>query len=141
MSFNQGLVKAAKTTAVSLNTVTTGTTTGGPTLSMATGAGVRASSLCANVSAVVNASSLVVKTKWQGSQDGTTWVDVFGLNTPALVAVAATGTGSDVTTAYIHACPLDAPYPYMRIAVLSTGATGGATDIITVSYNYRKNSL
>lgn len=141
MSFNSNLVKNASSTVVALNGVTTGTITAGPVLNVSGAIAVEWESLCANVSAAITTSSLVIKTLWQGSNDNSTWNTIYGLNGAAPVAVAATGTGSLVTTGYIQHCSINPSYPYMRLAVLSSGATGAAGDNVTISYNFKKRSV
>ena len=96
-------------------------------------------SLCATVQTKVTTTGLIVTTKWQVSNDGVNWVDFVGTNNAANVAVAATGTGALVVTTYVQALVgVNPSFPYFRIAVLSTGATGAAGDNVICSYNFRK---
>jgi tetrahydromethanopterin S-methyltransferase subunit E len=137
MSFNSRLVKAGQSTIVALTGVLAGVTTGGPTLALAAAA-PEPNSIVANVSVGSTTSTITIATKWQVSNDGSTWLDLKGMNAPALVAVAAAGTGSIVTTAYAQALQMNPGYPYVRLAVLSGVATGAAGDTVTISYNYIK---
>lgn len=91
------------------------------------------SSLIAKVSMKVNTTSLTLTPKVQGSQDGTNWEDIFGVNSAANVATAA-GTGSDVTTARSIAIPY-LPFKYARVVFVTAGATAHATND-TYAYSY-----
>lgn len=139
MSFNSRLAKAVKSTVIALNTVVSGTTVGGPSLSLASG-DIEGDTLCANVSSALTTNLLTVTTKWQVSQDGTTWVDVQQSNGAALVRIAPAGTGSLVTTAFCQLTQFSPAHPYIRLALVTGGATGAAGDNVTVSYNFRKRS-
>lgn len=91
-------------------------------------------SLCANIQ-TVGVSSATFAGLWQGSQDGTNWVALYSLNAPAVVAVGAAG----VTTSWVQsAAGLNCPYPYIRMAIQTFTATGGASDTATISYNFRR---
>lgn len=138
MSFNSTLVKNSPSAVVALTGVTTGTTTPGPVFNISGALNPEEGSVIANVSAAVTTSSLVVKTLWEVSNDNVTWVSLFGINGAALVGVPATGTGTIVTTAYAQALPVNPSHPYIRLSVISTGATGGAGDNVTIGYNWRK---
>lgn len=137
MSFNSQLKKASQSTTVALSGVTAGSVAGGPVLALAAN-DAECDSLVANVSVGLTTSTATVTTKWQVSNDNSTWLDLKGLNSPAAVTVAAAGTGSLVTTAYAHACPINVSYPYVRLAVQMGVATGAAGDNVVISYNYRK---
>ena len=139
MSFNSRTVKASQTTIVALNTVVAGTTAGGPALSVA-GTDPENGSIVANVSVASTTSTITILPKWQVSQDNVTWTNLKLMNTPAEVTVAAAGSGSLVTTTYAQTCPINPPYPYVRLAVVTGAATGGAGDNVTISYNYRKRA-
>jgi hypothetical protein len=77
------------------------------------------------VSMKVNTTSLTLTPKWQGSQDGTTWRDLFSANSAANVATAG-GTGSDVTTVRDVAIGKRG-YKYVRVVFVTGGATAHAT--------------
>ncbi len=137
MSFSSKLVKAGSSSIVALTGVLSGATTGATALALAA-IDIEADSLVANVSCGITTSTTTVATKWQVSNDNSTWLDLKTMNAPALVTVAAAGTGSLVTTAYAQACPINVSYPYIRLATVVGVATAGAGDNITISYNYRK---
>lgn len=89
----------------------------------------------AKVSMVVKTASLTLTPKIQGSNDASTWEDVFNMSSTANVATAA-GTGSNVTTARSLACPV-LPYKYVRCVFVTAGATAHATDdTYAVSYHW-----
>ncbi len=160
MAFNQQRVKSAFTGAaqaftsplnafngskIALNTVTAGSTASTAGLVIACAGptwNIEWESLVALVETNITTSTLTATTKWQGSWDGTNWVDFFGLNTAANVTKAAAGTGSLVTTQYFHAFSgMNPGVDYIRLAVQVGVATGGAGDNVTVSYGFRKRSF
>jgi hypothetical protein len=95
-------------------------------------------SLSALIETNITTTSLVVKMIWQASLDGTNWVQLYDSNGVAPVQIAATGSGSLVTTQFImNLHGINPGYPYLRIAALNTGATGAAGDNVTAAYNYR----
>lgn len=104
-------------------------------------------SLSALVETDITTSTLVVQTKWQGSLDGTNWLDLWqnkyqdAVGTTRLL-VAAAGTGSLVTTQFIHTfAGINPGVDYIRYAAMVTTGTGAAGDNLTVSYNFRKRSF
>lgn len=125
---------------IALNGVTTGlvTSTAGLVLAMnSTRQNVEWDSLSANVQVQVTTNALVVTPRWQVSNDGTNWADVVPFEGQTYLAMA-TGTGSLVTTTLVTAfLGINPGHPYIRYAVLSSGATGAAGDNVYVSYNYR----
>lgn len=129
---------------IALTGVTTGTITssaglvlGGSNISLQM---VEFDSLRALVQGKITTSALVVTPRWQISDDGTNWGDLLPHNGAAYVALA-TGTGSLVTTSFYQSCQVNPSVKYLRMAVLSTGATGGAGDNVIVSYSWRQRSL
>lgn len=106
-------------------------------------------SLYALVETDLTTSTITVAGAWQGSMDGTNWLNVINPGLPTgdqhstsyFTQKAAAGTGSLVTTQYVH--PLygfNPSFDYLRYAVQVGVATGGAGDNVTVSYGYRKRS-
>lgn len=95
-------------------------------------------SLVANVQTVLATAGLVATGIWQVSNDATNWATLYGVNSPAYVAVAPAGAG---TTTYCHAfAGINPGHPYLRFAILNTVQTGAAGDNVTVSYNWRGRS-
>jgi hypothetical protein len=81
--------------------------------------------------------TLTVTGKWQVSVDGSTWYDVYGGNSAALVA-QVTGTGSAVTATRV----IDAPeavygYPNVRFVSVSGTGSGGGAGVDEASIAYR----
>jgi hypothetical protein len=158
MSFNSRLVFAGGVTGattaytsplasykgsqIALNTVVAGTTTSTAGLVLAFGSNdIEWDSLAALVETDITTNTITVSSKWQGSGDGTNWVDIVNLNGVAKLQIAAAGTGSLITTQYFH--PLAGVNPftrYIRLAVVNAVATGGAGDNVTVSYCFRRRS-
>jgi hypothetical protein len=99
-------------------------------------------SLVANIQTGITTNSLAVVAQWQVSNDGTNWASIYPYSGGAYTQVNATGTGSLITTSYCLSLPgINPGHPFLRIAVLSTGATGAAGDNVTVSYNYRRRTF
>jgi len=141
---------AFKGSQIALNTIVAGTTvsTAGLVLSMAQSE-LEWDSLIALVETDLTTSTITVASKWQGSLDGTNWVDIMPNNPAAAAGTvalpqlqrAAAGTGSLVTTQYFHAfIGMNPSVDYIRLAVLTGVATGGAGDNVTVSYCFRKRT-
>ena len=103
-------------------------------------------SLVALVETDITTSTLTVASRWQGSWDGTNWIDMVlpggvpaGTVTVAAVQYAAAGTGSLITKQYFH--PFQGVNPgvdYLRIAFTVGVTTGAAGDNVTASYGFRK---
>lgn len=131
-----------KGSSIALNTVVAGTVTSTAGLVIPCSApqtNIEWDSLAALVQTALTTNTIVVVGKWQASLDGTNWSDIFGINTPANVQVAAAGTGSPVVTTWFHAfAGVNPGVPYLRYAVINSVATGGAADTVNVSYCFRK---
>jgi hypothetical protein len=124
---------------VALSGVLTGTTTGAPSIPLMGPEMPEADSLVADISAAITTSSLVVVVKWQVSNDNSTFRDIYDSAQTAYAQVAPTGSGSLVTTAFKVAAPKGVmSYPYARVAIASSGATGAAGDNVTAAYSYLK---
>lgn len=99
---------------------------------------VEPATLSANVYAKATTSTLTLTAKWQVSDDGATWIDAYGSNRAANVAIV-TGTGSAVTDTIAVTAP-EAVYGhrYSRLLVVSgVGVGGGAgVDEFSISYNF-----
>jgi hypothetical protein len=99
-------------------------------------------SLCALVQTKLTTSSLVATSVWEVSEDGANWIVFKGLNHAANSAVAAAGTGSLVTTTYVHSfAGVNPAFPYCRLGVAVSGATGGAGDNVIVAYQWRRRAI
>lgn len=129
LKYNQKSLSATATTAVAAGSTVTGASTNIVSMDRIQ----PGTWLVAKTSMVVNTTSLTLTPKWQGSQDGTNWEDLFQANSAANVATAA-GTGSNVTTARSIMLPV-VPYKYARLVWVTAGATAHATnDTVAVSY-------
>jgi len=137
MAFNQRLKPAQKSiTATAFGAVAAGTTAAtGASNSVKMADIADGTQLIALATMVVNTTSLTVTPKWQGSLDGSTWVDIFSLNSAANVATAA-GTGSNVTTTRALLL-LKCAFRHVRCVFVTGGATAHATnDTYALSYNW-----
>jgi hypothetical protein len=160
MSFNSTVVKsyaggaqtaftaplaAFKGSQIALNTLVAGSTasTAGLVIPLSNPTfQIEWESLVAPVETDLTTSTITATSKWQGTPDGTNWVDILGLNAAANVTKAAAGTGSLVTTQYFHAfAGMNFAWQAIRIAVQTGVVTGGAGDNVTCSYFFRKRWL
>jgi len=96
-------------------------------------------SLSALIETNLTTSTITATSKWQYTLDGSNWLDVLGLNAAANVTKAAAGTGSLVTTQYVHSFSgVNPAAQAVRLAIQVGVATGAAGDNVTASYNYIK---
>jgi hypothetical protein len=141
MAGSAQLVKAypSANNVIALNTITAGSTATatGLVLQPFGANNIEFDSLCINVSAVLATASLTAQPILQVSQNGTTWVNLAPLNNAASVVFPATAT----TNVVLGCAGLNLSYPYVRFAVLTAGATGGAGDNVTATYNWRKRLI
>lgn len=142
MSLNSTLAKAAFSSVVALNTKIVGSVTGALALPVNGSLGIEWDSLVANVSAGITTNTITVQTRWEVSQDGVTFIPLFGMNGAANVGIAPAGTGGLITTAYAQAASgINPSHQFVRLACVVGVVTGGAGDNITISYNYRRRNL
>lgn len=131
---------------IALNTVTSGTisSTAGLVIALAGPTfNIEWESLFALVETDITTSTITVSSGWQGSWDGTNWIQILAgaSATSAFLQVAAAGTGSLITTQYAHYFPGNPSFDYVRYAVKVGVTTGAAGDNVTVSYGFRKRSF
>ncbi len=99
------------------------------------------SSVAAHFIMKVNTMSLTMTPSFQGSIDGTNWVNLFMMNSAANVATAA-GTGSDVTTTRVLLTPSGVPFRFLRGVITTGGATAHASaDTYSIKYHYVENDV
>lgn len=135
VDFNYGLQSEQKATAVTALSGASATVTAGATVTMAV---VEPNSLVANLYVQATTSSLAIASKWQVSKDGSTFYDLFGENNAANVTIV-TGTGSAVASTRRVSAPAGVySYKYARLAIVHTGASAGAGDEWSNSYNWMK---
>lgn len=93
-------------------------------------------SVDANVTATTN--TLTMTVIWQVSTDNSTWRTVTAVNNAANIALA-TGTGSGVDGDKVYPAPECVfGWQYVRPAILSGGATGGANDTYTLTKRWAR---
>lgn len=94
--------------------------------------------LAAHIIGTVTMTSALMKAQWQGSDDGTTYVNVaHNPENPAAIAFA-TGV-QNAATLGVGAPQGVYSYKYARCAVLWTSSTAGTTnDAVSIGYNYRQ---
>lgn len=96
--------------------------------------------LSAQLTVLAETNTITLAPKWQGSNDGSTWIDLaYAPNNPA-VTVLATGTaGADAAVTKGVAAP-DAAYSYKfsRCQVVVGVVTGTSSDIYSIGYSYRQ---
>lgn len=139
MSRNDRLVRLYRQTTGNLDTFVAGTTTGGPSLLMHM---VEKGTLSARCVLDIETSSITVATKWQISNDGTTWEDVVPVNNAANV-IHGTGTGGADAAVTRNVDAPGAVYGarYARIALVNAGATGAAVDTYDLSYSFARDDV
>lgn len=124
------------------NTLASGSVVAGPTLNLGDVVRPKVKSLSALLTVLAETNTLTWASKWQVSNDASTWVDVTNGPQNAAAVVLATGTaGAD--TAVSRAVPApDAIYgwKYARIALVTGGTTGAAADTYAIGYCFRTNS-
>ncbi len=84
--------------------------------------------------------TITLSTKWQVSNDNSTWVDVANGSQNAAAVVVGTGTaGADTAVTRVYPAP-DAVYGWQwaRMAVVVGVTTGAVGDTYTLSYNFRQ---
>lgn len=116
-----------------LTGVAAGTTVGGPAVKTRL---IEKGALSCLLNVDCESDALTLAPKWQVSDNNSTWKDLTD-TTAALPAGWATGTtGSDASVERQIACPLSAwGSRFVRLALLTGGATGGTAD--TYSFTYR----
>ena len=126
---------------IALNAVVSGSTTS--TAGLVIGVGLNTAlieydSLRAKIQTKITTNSLTVVPVWQVSDDGTNWSTIVPHNGAAYVQWPPTGNGTLATTTQDQAFQFNPSSKYIRIAVVSGGATGGAGDNVIVAYNWRQ---
>lgn len=137
MAFNQRAKFAQKAmAATAVTAVAAGSTrTGASTNFIPMDRVALGSSVGCKITMLVNTTNLTLAPQWQGSNDGTNYVNLYTMNSAANVATAA-GTGADVTTIRHVLLPYP-PFRFLRMSVLTGGATAHATnDTWAVEYNF-----
>lgn len=130
--------------AVALSGAVAGTYTSTPGLVIAAGSSavnIEWESLYAIVQTGLTTSTIVATPVWQGSNDGTNWITLAGPTGGLPVSLASAGTGSLVTTTWAVPFPGNPSFPYIRLAILNTVATGAAGDNVKVAYNWRRRAF
>ena len=97
---------------------------------------VEGGALCANVYVSLYTLNLAVRGKWQGSTDGTTWVDYVPENNAANVTMQS-GTGTYTASVAAPVAVNSKKYARFGLYIVG-GSTGTASDTYIVSHDYRK---
>ncbi len=81
--------------------------------------------------------TLTISAFWQGSDDGSTWYDIYPSNNAAVVALATGTAGADASVTRAIAAPT-AVHGFRNIrAVARNGVvTGNAADTYSIQYRY-----
>lgn len=121
------------------DTLGQGSVIGGSSLDVNDNARQKLAALSALVTVDAETSTFTFAGKWQGSNDGSTWVDIANGSQNAAAVVLATGTaGADAAVTKSIPAP-DAVYGWRkaRFALVTGGTTGAAIDTYSISYCYR----
>lgn len=99
---------------------------------------IRPGTLSAKYVVDAETSTLTMAALWQGSADGSTWVDfAYAPNNPAAVVLATGTAGADATVTKVVPAPYAvAGFQFVRAAIVTGGTTGTTSDTYTVTYNY-----
>lgn len=121
------------------NGLAAGTAVPGNALDINDGQRQKVFGLSALVTVLAETNTLTWSGKWQGSDNGSTWVDIANGSQNAAAVVLATGTaGADVAVTKSIPAPEGVTGWRKARFVLVTGATTGATaDTYSVSYCFR----
>lgn len=121
------------------DTLATGSVIAGTAVELGDNSRQKVRSLSALVTVDAETNTFTFATKWQVSNDGSTWVDVANGPQNAASVVLATGTaGADAAVSKAIPAP-DAIYGWRkaRIALVTGGTTGAAIDTYALGYSYR----
>lgn len=98
----------------------------------------------AHVSALITAlaetNTLTLSAKWQGSNDGSTWLDLaHSPQNPAAVALATGTSGTDTAVTTVVPAPASAyGYKFARCSLVVGVTTGTTNDTYSIGYSYRQ---
>lgn len=130
MSFNARHVSGILDTGLTaIGSQAAGTTLTANTL--AAGALAEPGTVSAFVKVVIATGSLTLQPKWQASEDGTNWFDVGNVAGNTLM------TAITASNSYFLDGPVGS-FRFVRVAILTAGATAGANDKYQVNYNFDK---
>jgi hypothetical protein len=93
--------------------------------------------ISANVTLGLYTLNLAIRGKWQGSTDGSTWVDYVPMNNAANVTMQSS-TGTTTISVVAPDAVLGKPFVRMGLYIVG-GSTGTASDTYTASYSYASN--
>lgn len=95
-------------------------------------------SALATVDAETN--TITLSGKWQGSNDGSTWLDLaYAPQNPAVVALATGTAGSDAAVTRVVPAPESAyGYKFARFSIGVGVVTGTTNDTYSIAYSYRQ---
>lgn len=119
-----------------LNTLVAGSVVGGVAIFLGR-SNRKIGFLSARVQLTAATATLTMATKWQVSDDSSTWEDVVNGPQNAASVVVTTGTSALVKRIIP---PSEAIYgrAYARLAIVTGVATGAAGDLYVIDYSYRQ---
>lgn len=122
-------------TSGNLDSVASGTTVA---IAKLANAQIRPGTLSATYVVDAETSTLTIAALWQGSVDGSNWIDIaYAPNNPAAVVLATGTAGADAAvTKAVPAPEQVAGFRFVRAAVVTGGTTGTTSDTYAVTYNY-----
>lgn len=86
----------------------------------------------AEVTVHIETASVTLTPSYQGSVDGTNWLDLYDINNPANVAMSASGT-------HVILLAGQPPFRYLRAIATVGGATATANDTVAIRYHFVEN--
>lgn len=141
MAFNDilknNVTPPGQTAALTINGITAGNVVAGPRILMQD---VRVNTLAARCTVTAETNTLTLTAVWEVSQDGSTWLRARGEANASEVALATGTAGADAAVTRV----IDAPnavyaFRYARCSMLVGVATGGASDLASVTYDYQQD--
>lgn len=122
------------------NTLVAGTRISGNGVTMGR---VKPPTLCAKVDVDIETASLTLAVVWQGANasDFSDAVDLaYDANNPTAVVVGTGTGGADAAISKAFPCPASGyAFKYVRLQLLTAGATGNTVDTYAIGYFYRAN--
>jgi len=121
--------------------VSVGSAVSGNTLFIG-GSKKKVADLSAHLVVLAETNTLTLTAKWQGSNDGSAWIDLAYNSVNGAATVLATGTaGADTAVTKSVPAP-DGVYShkFARCQVVVGVVTGTANDTYSIGYSYRQNT-
>lgn len=105
-------------------------------------ADARTATLCAIVTCKADTNTFTITPYWQGTLDGSTWIDIATSNNAAAVALATGTAGADAAVSKIIPIQSGTYGLYqVRLALRAGVTTGAAIDTYSIQYAYQRDPM